>query len=108
MLLFNPVGFSFLSHHVRIHLIAVGVVIGQRAVDLCQGEMRIFSRDFLRGQAELVSSHDGSNGHASPGNMRCAALNARRAGDHAADFNFGRRNAHVKKMLDSIRRVNSG
>ena len=38
--------------------------------------MGILSRDFLGGHAELIPSHNGSNGHARPGNMRGAALDA--------------------------------
>ena len=49
--MFNPVGFSFLSSYVHTHLIAVGVVIAQRAIDLRDGEMRVFSRNSLRAQA---------------------------------------------------------
>ena len=98
MLLFNPVGFRFLSRHLLVHLVAVGVVVGQRAVDLCEGEMRVFRRDFFRGQAEFVIAHNGPNRHAGPGNMRCAALDAGRAGNQGADVNVGYCCVHSAKM----------
>jgi hypothetical protein len=40
--------------------------------------------------------------------MRCAALDALGAGDHASDFNLICHNTHVHKMVDSTRPVNSG
>jgi hypothetical protein len=40
--------------------------------------------------------------------MRCAPLDARGARDQASDFNWICHNAHVYKVVDSIRRVNSG
>jgi hypothetical protein len=105
MLLFNPVGLSFLRSHARVHLIAVAMVIGQCAIDLCEGEVRIFSRNFLRGHTEFVITHDGPNRYAGPGNVWCAALDAWSAGDQAPDFNWICHNAHVHKMVDSVRPV---
>jgi len=104
-------GLSVLSRDFILHCLAIGVVVSQRGVDLGQGEMAVFSSDFLRSQPLLVHSDNRPDQHAGAGDVWAAVLDAPRAGDQPANVNWSFDNFHEVKMTgfrQSVNRALSG
>ena len=72
----KPVVFNFFRGQLRIHCIAVGMVVRQGRINMCPGKVLVLVGDFLGAQPHLVPARNAEDGNARPGNARAAAADA--------------------------------
>ena len=84
--MFEPVGLCFFRRQVGFDRFSIGVIIGQRGMDLSQREMAYSVGNLLGGKTELVPDDDAPHGHAGAGDTGTASADARCPGNQAADF----------------------
>lgn len=84
--MFEPVGLCFFRCQIGFECFSIGVVIGQRSMDLSQREMAYSVGDLLGGKTELVPDDEAPHGNAGAGDTGTASANAWCTGNQAADF----------------------
>jgi hypothetical protein len=85
MLALQFLDISFLASQIVVNLFSIEVIIGQRAVDLCDGKVWDLLGDFLGGVTELKPGDDSSNRNAGTGDTGPPAADFRRSGDQCSD-----------------------
>src|SRR3954465_11036887 len=89
---------------VGVDLVLVVEVVGQRLMDVREGEAGVVRSDLVRAlPAPLVAAHDVLDGDAVSGNAGFAAARAGRADDPAPACLFGRRWLSGVRSLSSAR-----
>lgn len=85
----KSVGFRFISDDVSFNLVSIGVIIGERCMDLRRRYVSHTVDDFFRAQAELIPAHDAAHCNSGPSNSRASTAYIGAANDKAAYVHYG-------------------
>jgi len=86
VLLFEGPRRAGVGFQVGVYVSLVGVIVGERGVNLCQAQVAKLACNLFRNQLRVVSLGDPSDGYTGPRNTGAPAANAGLSRDQAADL----------------------
>lgn len=84
---FDSFIFGFITSYLSLDTFAIGMVIGQSGMHLCQIQVPNTIADFFGHQTQLVPTNDTLHGNTSASNARAPLPNLRRSDDQLTDIN---------------------